>query len=95
MTVKVSFLGEIRSLAGRKEMQVAIDEKGTVESLLKYLCENLGVPFTARLFDSDGSLYDHVAIFVNGVNIKESGGLKTILTEGSVDVMILPVWDGG
>lgn len=95
MTVKVSFLGEIRSLAGRKEIQVELDDSKTVEGLMKYLCEKLGQPFAARLFDSDGRLYDHVLVFVNGTNIREAGGLKTILMDGNVDVMILPVWDGG
>lgn len=95
VTVKVSFLGEIRSVAGCKEMQVSPAEGNTVEGLLKHLCQKLGQSFAARLFDSDGSLYNHVVVFVNGQNIKEAQGLNTTLTDGNVDVMILPVWDGG
>lgn len=95
MPVKVNFMGEIRSVAGRREMEVSLDGPGTVESLFRHLCERLGQPFASRLFDSDGSLYNHVAVFVNGKNIRESEGLKTALTDGNVDVMILPVWDGG
>lgn len=76
-------------------MQVSLAEGNTVEGLLKHLCQELGQPFAARLFDSDGSLYDHVAVFVNSKNIREEEGLKTMLTDGNVDVMILPVWDGG
>ena len=88
-------MGEIRSVAGRKEMQVSLAESDTVESLLKHLCQTLGQAFASRLYDTDGSLYDHVAVFVNGTSIKDSEGLKTVLTDGNVDVMILPVWDGG
>lgn len=70
-------------------------EGNTVEGLLKYLCQKLGQTFASRLFDSDGSLYNHVVVFVNGQNIRESHGIMTPLTDGKVDVMILPVWDGG
>src|SRR3990172_1635314 len=95
ITVKVSFMGEIRSLAGRRAMELVLAEGTTVQGLLAHLCETLGEAFAKRLFDGDGRLYEHVVVFVDGKDAREFQGLQTQLVGGEVDILILPVWDGG
>ncbi len=94
-TVKVSLLGEIKSFAGRREVMVSLAQGSRVEGLLHYLCESLGEAFARRLLDRDGSLYQHVNILINVSNINEFEGLQTRLVDGEVDVLVLPIWDGG
>ncbi len=95
VTVRVTFLGEMRSLAGRREMQVSLDDGSTVSVLLKYLCDSLGEDFRRHVFDENGNLYRHVSIGVNGSVIEKLDVLLTRLDGGEVDLMILPVFEGG
>lgn len=94
-TVKVSFLGAIRSLARRGEMEVALAEGSTLEDLLGHLSQCLGEAFARQLFYRDGTLLRHVSIFVNGQDVKGLAGLETRLAGGEVDVLILPTYGGG
>ncbi len=95
ISVKVSFMGEIRSLARRRALEVALPQGTTLDELLGHLCETLGEAFAKRLFDGDGRLYPHVVVFVDGKDFRELEGLRTRLMRGEVDILILPIWDGG
>lgn len=95
VTTRITFMGDIRKLAGRREMEVTLAEGSSLSDLLGYLCESLGEAFAKRLFDRDGSLYRHVIVSVNGTDFRQLGGLQTSLAGGEIDILILPVWDGG
>lgn len=95
ITTKVIFLGEIRSLVKRREMDVALGEGSTLKDLLGHLSQELGPGFASQLFSGDSTLYRHISIFVNGSDIKDLAGLETRLVGGEVDVLILPIYEGG
>lgn len=95
VTIKVCFLGELRSIAGRRGMDVTLAEGSTVETLVKHLCETLGETFTKQIYDQYGNLFRHVSIFTDGKSIDKADGLQTQLKSGDVDVLILPIFEGG
>ncbi len=95
VTVKVNFLGEIRSLLRRREIEVSLEDGSTVRDLFSDLSANLGNTFARQVFITEGTLYPHVSIFVNGSDVKGQAGLETKLTGGEVDVLILPTYGGG
>ncbi len=45
-----------------------------------------------RIFREDGSVW--VEVFVNGLNVREHGGLETLLTDGD-EIRLLPPIAGG
>lgn len=95
ITVKVKFLGEVRSIAKRRDMEVTLAEGSTVGDLLHDVSRTLGGAFASHLFGQDGTIHPHVSVFVNGSDIKELAGLKTELAGGDVDVLVLPIFSGG
>lgn len=95
VSIKVNFLGEIRSLLKRRDLETSLAEGSTVRDLLAELSEKLGAAFARQVFVTEGAVYPHVSIFVNGTDIKNLQGLETSLTGGEVDVLILPTYGGG
>ncbi len=93
--VKVNFLGEIRSVVKRRDVEVALEDGSTVNDLLDVLSRQLGDGFNRQVFAADGALFPHVSIFINGSDAKNLSGLETRLTGGEVDVLILPTYGGG
>jgi molybdopterin converting factor small subunit len=47
-----------------------------------------------RVLDEQGKLRQHVNLFVGAVNIRETGGLQTPLTEGA-SIFVIPAVSGG
>ncbi len=46
MKVTVIFFGPLRDFVGKREVEVEVDEKATVQDLLDELCRNYGSRFT-------------------------------------------------
>lgn len=95
VTAKVTLLGEIRGLAGRRNMEVALLQGSTVEDLLRDLSRRLGNGFARGLFRADGTLHHYVKVFVNGDEVQSLGGLHMTLGGGQIDILILPMYTGG
>ncbi len=95
VTVKVNFLGELRSSLRRRDMEVCLADSSTIADLLSELSAQLGDRFKRQLFYDDGTLMHHVSIFVNGNDMKGLAGVNTLLAGGEVDVLILPTYGGG
>ncbi len=94
--IKVSFLGELRSIVKRREMEVTLTDGSTVRALMEYLRESFREAFDGRVFDENGNVYRHVSIFVDGKSLDKASGLDTRFDgNGEVDVLILPVFEGG
>jgi molybdopterin converting factor small subunit len=47
-----------------------------------------------RVLDEQGKVRQHVNLFVGAVNIRETGGLQTPLTEGA-SIFVIPAVSGG
>jgi molybdopterin converting factor small subunit len=93
--VQVSFMGDLPSVVGRRDMTVTLPQDNTVGDLLASLSESFGTAFTHRVFSGPDKLEHTILVFVNGQNIKEHGGFAARLGDGDVEVVMLPMFGGG
>ncbi len=95
VTVKVKFMGDLRAIVGSREATTNLPLGSTVKDLLSSLSNNYGEVFSSRVLNPMGNLEHYVLVFLDGKNIKELEGLETILREGEVEFMMLPMFEGG
>ena len=95
LTVKVIFMGELQRWAGRRELEVELPHESTIGVLAKKLFCLCGTIFAQRALTTEGAFQPHVAVFVNGLQIGRLNGTKTVLTGGKVELMLLPMYEGG
>mgnify|MGYP000169498652 CR=1 FL=1 len=94
MKVKIRVFARLRELMKNRELEVELEDGATVNELLRKLVEIYGEKLKEYLFSMDGSLKNHFVIYINGVGLKEAGGICRILRNGDV-VAILPPISGG
>jgi molybdopterin converting factor small subunit len=95
MAVRVTFMGEMHTIIGRRLLEMTFPEGATVAELLASLSESYGEAFTCRVFSAAGKLHHTMLIFVDGEDIKQRGGLAAPLGKGEVEVIMLPMFAGG
>jgi len=95
LEVSVSFMGEMVSIVGARNLKLALPEGATVGDLLASLSKSYGEDFRCRVFSGPAKLQHTMLIFVDGENIKERGGLAAGLGNGEVEVIMLPMFGGG
>jgi molybdopterin converting factor small subunit len=93
--VKVVLMGELKRWAGRQEVTVELPEGSTVQTLAKKLSDLCGETFAQNALTKEKSIQPHVAVFIDGVQIGRLAGTQTILTGGKVELMLLPMYEGG
>ena len=89
--VKVTFVGLIQRVVGRREEAIRLPQEATLESLIGELVSRYGRELEERLLEN-GELAAHATVLVNGQNALNCGGLKTRLDEGSpnqVEIVLL------
>lgn len=94
-TVKVRLMGELAGLFRPKELELALPAATTVGEFLRRLRDPYGEAFGKKVFNAAGGLTNGVVIFVNGEDINSMAGLDTALPEGTVELIMLPVFEGG
>ena len=95
LAVRVTFMGELPSLIGQRNLLVNLPEGATVGELLESLSKTYGDNFTCRVFCGPAKLHHTMLIFVDGENIKQRGGLAAKLGDSEVEVIMLPMLEGG
>jgi sulfur-carrier protein len=91
MTLKVLLFANYREIAGSKD--VIIDSRpATVQDVVNDLTGQF--PGLIPLLYLDGELKKYVNILVDGVSIKETGGLTTPVKDGN-EIKIFPPVSGG
>ena len=95
MAVRVKFMGDMSSIIGERNLELALPQGATVADLLASLSKNYGEAFTNRVFIGPGKLFHTMLIFVDGEDIKERDGLATMLGSGEVEVIMMPMFGGG
>lgn len=95
LTVKVKFMGGLRVIVGKRETTTNLPQGSTVKDLLTSLSNSYGEVFRSRVLNPMGNLEHYVLVFLNGRNIKELEGVETLLGEGEVEFMMLPMFEGG
>jgi len=95
LNVKVILMGELGRWAETREVQVDLPQGSTIDTLAKKLCASCGASFARHALTNEGSLQPHVAVFVNGVQIGRLEGTRTVLRDGVVELMLVPMYEGG
>ena len=89
--VKVTFVGLIQRLVGRREEAVLLPQETTLAGLLHELAARYGRELEERLLEN-GDLAAHATVLINGHNAITQGGLAAKLTDGSqshVEIVLL------
>ena len=88
-------MGDLRAIVGKQETTANVPQGSTVKDLLASLSDSYGERFRSRVLNPMGNLEHYVLVFLNGTNIREMSGLETILREGELELMMLPMFEGG
>jgi molybdopterin converting factor small subunit len=89
--VKITFVGLIQRLVGRREEAVLLPEATTLGGLIEKLVARYGPELEERLLEN-GVLAAHATVLVNGHNALTQGGLQAKLSDGSesqVEIVVL------
>ncbi|GIU70770.1 MAG: hypothetical protein KatS3mg003_0249 [Candidatus Nitrosocaldaceae archaeon] len=78
---------------GEGEKKVKVNAN-TLNDALNNLINELGNDFKRKVFDSDGKPRSLINIYINGKNMRFTGGLDTELKDGD-EIVILPAVAGG
>ena len=95
LAINVKFMGDLRALLKRRTLTVTLPQGSTVGDLFASLSGNYGEPFASRVFTRSGALQHYILVFLNGQNIKDVGGLAAGLGAGEVEIVMLPMFEGG
>ncbi len=95
VAINVKFMGDLRALLQRRTLTVKLPQGSTVSDLFASLSGNYGEPFASRVFTHSGALQHYILVFLNGQNIKDVGGLAAELGEDDVEIVMLPMFEGG
>lgn len=93
MEIKVLFFGPFREPVGEKTVPLTLPADATVADAL----DRIVAEFPAlddRLYDDQGSIRDQMIVAKNRVNIEQSDGLDTSLSEGDTLRLSPPVTGG-
>lgn len=87
--IKVKFFANFREFTGTKELEM--DGSNVIE-ILKNLCTKFS-GFEELIFDGE-KIKPYVNVYLNGRNVKESGGLNTML-HANDEIALFPPVSGG
>ncbi|MFW9914294.1 MAG: ubiquitin-like small modifier protein 1 [Candidatus Thorarchaeota archaeon] len=90
--MKVRLFASLRERIGQKELNISIEEAKSVQELVELLVARF--PEVENLLLSEGELSSFYHILINGRNMQQLDGPKTILKEADT-VAILPPIGGG
>ena len=67
--MKVNFFATLRDITGKKTVEFEVDQEITARELLNKIIEKFP-PMKKELLDSDGNMYGHVHLFINGRDVQ-------------------------
>lgn len=89
--VKVTFVGLIQRLVGRREEAILLPQGTNLAGLLQELAARYGHELEERLLENE-ELAPHATVLINGRNALTQGGLAARLGDGSqthVEIVVL------
>jgi molybdopterin converting factor small subunit len=95
IAVRVKFMGDLPAVTGQRNIVVNLPEGSSVGDLLWSLSKIYGDPFRCRVFSGPATLHHYMVVFVGGKNMKEIGGFAAKLGDSDVEVVMLPMFEGG
>jgi molybdopterin synthase sulfur carrier subunit len=90
--VKIKFLARFKDITGEKELEINYD--GEISTLIEILTEKYDKGFKDALFNENGELREYMKILINGEDVRNIDGLKTIVTEND-EIVIFQTIAGG
>jgi MoaD family protein len=94
LRVKVRFHVRLREITGKKEEFLNLREGRTIEDALSTLSNKYGERFNRYVYGQVEQIAAHLQILLNGDNMSNLQGLKTVITEGA-QLDIAPLVAGG
>ena len=95
MKVKVSYLGYIRVMLGKREEEIELKEDATISDLLNMLSGKYGEAFRKEVYEPGlQDLKYGYGVIVNGLLMASLQGLKTPLKDGD-QVILTTLISGG
>ena len=88
-------MGDLRALLRERDLIVPLPKGSTVGDLMESLSNSYGEAFTRRVFSGPGKLQHYMLLFLNGQNIDEVGGMAARLEDSAVEIVMLPMFEGG
>ena len=95
VAVKVLLMGELRLLAGQRELSLELPEGGTLSDLAGELSAICGKALTDRVLTPRGEFHPHLLIAINGEEVRHVGNGEALISNAEVELMILPIIEGG
>lgn len=92
MRVEVRLFGEFREAAGKVTVALELPPGASCAQALRELVKN--EPQLEGMLFSQGTLRDHLHVFVNGENVNHREGLRTKLSPGDVLTFFTPISGG-
>ena len=93
--VTVVLMGELKRLAGLGEVVFRLPVGATVHDVAHRLRTVCPPAFTMRVLTPDGDLQPHVAAFLDGVQLPTARGAPTAPVGGRLELMLVPMYEGG
>lgn len=94
MYVTIRYLSVIREITGTREEVIEVDNGATVEDILKILSKKYGKAFHRMIRSGRDIRGLQIIYFVDGKNIANIDGFKTLVHNQSELVIIPPVAGG-
>ncbi|MCL2135091.1 MAG: MoaD family protein [Candidatus Bathyarchaeota archaeon] len=95
MKISIRYFTVLRELTGKREEKLTyLDQKLTVDTVLKTLSTIYGNPFTDYVFDTNGQVKSFLQLLINGTNTTTLNGTKTPLQNGDTLIILPPIGGG-
>ena len=93
--VTVVLMGELKRLAGRREIVFRLRPGFTVHDVARRLRSECEPAFATRVLTPNGDLQPHVAVFVDGAQLPGGRDGPGVLSGGRLEFMLVPMHEGG
>ncbi len=94
MNIEIKFFTSLREITGKKKISLKLKNMISIEELLSLLQRKYGKEFKEYVFDDQGKVQDFLSILINGRNVNNLQGFKTLIKDGDI-IAILPPVGGG
>jgi molybdopterin converting factor small subunit len=94
MTLRVQYMGQLRTAAGRSEDEIDLREPTDLASLLAGLADRLDQAGSHHLVSATGQIQCGLLIVVNGAAVAAHQAATTTLRPGDVITLLPPIAGG-
>ena len=94
MKLRVQYMGQLRTAAGRSEEEIELPESTSLTTLLSKLASRLGDGAAPHLVTAAGHAQGGLLIVVNGSAIAAPHAAATLLRPGDIVTLLPPIAGG-